>query len=100
MMNMHDFTRGAPINENGLRHIKQNILTDDNLRQLVPSAFAERPFHAMSDRYAFVPTFSVIGALRKEGFEPIQAQQSSARTAGKLEYTKHMIKFAQTDARS
>lgn len=99
MMNMHDFTRGAAINENGLRHIQKNFLTDDALRQMVPSAFADRPYHAMSDRYAFVPTSKVITALRAEGFEPIEAKQSTARTAGKQDFTKHMIKFASVNAR-
>lgn len=37
MMNMHDFTAGAAINQNGLRHIQKNILTDEALRRLVPS---------------------------------------------------------------
>jgi hypothetical protein len=106
MMNMHDFTPGAAINSNGLRHIERNgfiarnILSDDQLRGMVPSAFAEQPFHGMSDRYAFVPTYKVITALRKEGFEPIQAQQSVARTAGKQDYTKHMIKFANVSAKN
>lgn len=100
MMNMHDFTVGAAINQNGLRHIRQNILTDDQLRGMVPSAFAEKPFYGMSDRYAFVPTYSVIDALRREGFAPIEAKQSGARTAAKQDYTKHMIKFARTDAQS
>jgi hypothetical protein len=100
MMNMHDFTVGAAINENGLRHIRKNILNDMQLRALVPSAFAEKPFFGMSDRYAFVPTFKVIDALRAEGFEPIEAKQSGARTAGKQDYTKHMIKFASVSAKS
>jgi Domain of unknown function (DUF932) len=97
--NMHDFTVGAAINENGLRHIRQNILNDETLRRMVPSAFAVRPFHGMSDRYAFVPTSKVIAALRSEGFEPIQATQSCARTEGKQNFTKHMIKFTRTDAK-
>jgi len=101
MMNMHDFTRGAPINANGLRYIESKfagkILTDDNLRALVPSAFADKPYFGMSERYAFVPTYNVITALRREGFEPIEARQSVARTEGKQGYTKHMIKFARPD---
>lgn len=97
MMNMHDFTVGAPINHHGLRHIQKNILTDEALRRLVPSAFAERPYGGMSDRYAFVPTSKVITALRTEGFEPIEATQSVARKEGKQGYTKHLIKFARVD---
>lgn len=105
-MNMHDFTVGAVINQNGLRiaekngFIARNILSDDQLRAYVPSAFAEKPFFGMSERYAFVPTYKVITALRAEGFEPIQAQQSTARTAGKQDYTKHMIKFANVSAKN
>jgi hypothetical protein len=97
MMNMHDFTPGAAINENGLRHIRKNVLTDHQLRGLVPSAFADQPFHAMSTRYAFVPTTRVISALRQEGFEPIEAKQSTARLAGKVGFTKHLIKFTRSD---
>ena len=91
--NMHNFTVGAAMNR------QVQAMTDDQLRRLVPSAFADRPFHGMSERYAFVPTSQVITALRREGFAPIEARQSIARTEGKQEYTRHMIKFGRVDAK-
>ena len=33
-------------------------LTNDQLRRVAPSIFAERPWHAMSDAYAFIPTIA------------------------------------------
>ena len=33
------------------------ILTDDQLRRLVPSAFAAAPWQAMSHRYRMVPIY-------------------------------------------
>lgn len=95
MMNMHDFTRGVAIRADVAA--RQRIMTMDQLRSAVPSAFAEQPFHGMSERYAFVPTIRVIEGLQDEGFRPIEARQSVARTVGKQAYTKHMIKFARQD---
>lgn len=97
MMNMHNFSHGAAANR-GPINMAARVLSDAQLMQMVPSAFAESAHGSRSDRYAFVPTSAVIGALRKEGFEPVSATQSSARTAEKANYTKHMITFARAGA--
>lgn len=68
-------------------------LTDGQLRAYAPSIFAEQPWHAMSDKYAFIPTIQVVEKMRAEGFVPVQAMQSSTRIAGKGDFTKHMIRF-------
>lgn len=74
------------------------ILSDNEIRAVCPSAFAERPWHGTSERYAFVPTSRVIRALRGEGFQPVQARQSRCRIPGKAPFTRHMIRFRQEDA--
>lgn len=68
-------------------------LTNDQLRAIAPSIFAERPWHAMSSKYAFIPTIQVIDRLRLEGFLPFSAMQSKSRIAGKGDFTKHMIRL-------
>lgn len=68
-------------------------LTNDMLRAMAPSIFAERPWHAMSAKYAFIPTIQVVDRLRSEGFLPFQAMQSRSRIEGKGDFTKHMIRF-------
>jgi len=75
-------------------NLRQNTpLTMDQLRQLVPSAFATQAHESRSARYAYIPTSAVIEGLMKEGFQPFKATQGRSRIEGKTEYTKHMIRF-------
>lgn len=69
------------------------ILTHDQLRQIVPSAYAISPWGRMSDRYRMVPTCEVITILGERGFRPVEARQSRSRIPGKADYTRHMIRF-------
>lgn len=71
----------------------RNPLTDDQLRKYAPSVFATEPWQGMSDRYAFIPTSTIVEALRKNGFSPVSAIQSRSRIEGKSEFTKHMLRF-------
>lgn len=68
-------------------------LTNDEIQQSAPSAFAGQAHESRSDRYTFIPTSSVIDGLRAEGFVPTMAMQSLTRVAGKQYFTKHMIRF-------
>lgn len=68
-------------------------LTNDHIRNIAPSVFADSAWGSMSDRYKFVPTIEVVEWLREEGFLPVKAMQSRSRTEGKAEFTKHMIRF-------
>ncbi len=70
-----------------------SVLTDEQLRIAAPSIFATQPWHAMSDRYAFIPTSDVVTKLRGEGFQPVAATQSATRIEGKGAFTKHVIRF-------
>lgn len=69
-------------------------LSDDAIRKAAPSVFAETPWSQMTDKYLFVPTGEIVAAMRKEGFEVVQALQSSSRIEGKQEFTKHLLRFA------
>lgn len=90
-MNFHDFSRGAAINQ------RQVPMTLDAIRQAAPSAFAEHPFEGMSNRYTYIPTSAVIEHMLTRGFQVFKATQSLARIEGKKEFTKHMIRFRQSD---
>jgi hypothetical protein len=68
-------------------------MTNDQLRAAAPSIFAAQPWHAMSNRYTFIPTSAVVDRMRAEGFEPVAAAQSNTRIEGKGEFTKHVIRF-------
>lgn len=68
-------------------------LSNEMLKQMVPSVFAKAPWEGVSDRYAFIPSIGVIDAIRDVGYVPVRASQSKCRTAGKREFTKHLIRF-------
>lgn len=68
-------------------------LTDAQLMQVAPSIFATKPFNAMSERYAFIPSSTIVQKLRNEGFQPFHVAQSRTRVPGKGDYTRHMIRF-------
>lgn len=72
-------------------------MTDERLRGVAPSVFADRAYQEMSDRYRFIPTIKVIDGLRKAGIVPVSAFQSRSRIPGKGEYTKHSIRFMIAD---
>jgi hypothetical protein len=68
-------------------------LTNENLRELVPSVFADKPWTAMSSKYQFIPTISIIEGMRKEGFSVVAARQSRTKIEGKGDFTKHILRF-------
>ena len=72
-------------------------LSDDDLRRLAPSIFAQEPHKSRSNRYVYIPTSAILDGMRKEGFTPVKAIQGKTRIAGKAEYTKHMIRFRHSD---
>ncbi|KAB7766076.1 hypothetical protein CEK69_16120 [Xanthomonas sp. LMG 12462] len=68
-------------------------LSDDQIRRVAPSIFAEAPHESRSQRYSYIPTAAVLTELRKEGFQPFAVTQTRVRHEGKREHTKHMIRL-------
>jgi hypothetical protein len=68
-------------------------LSDDQIRSVVPSIFAETPHESRSERYSYIPTASVLAELRNEGFLPFMVCQTRVRHEGRREYTKHMLRL-------
>lgn len=79
------------IAENSVR--SHHPLTDDQIRRVAPSVFAEAPHGSRSDRYAYIPTSYFLAQLRKEGFQPFEAMQARARDAGRRDHTKHLMRL-------
>jgi hypothetical protein len=72
-------------------------LSHDDLRKVAPSIFATTPYHAVSERYRFLPTINVIELLRDRGFYPVKAMQSTTRLPDKRPFTKHMVRLRHSD---
>ena len=81
------------------RQFGSRPLSDDELRTLVPSAFAEQAHESRSDRFVYIPTSEILTSLRNEGFVPTFAVQGKSRTPGKENYTRHMIRVRHVDAK-
>jgi hypothetical protein len=82
----------------GLRKICRNHpLNEIEMRQVAPSIFAAEAHESRSARYAYVPTAEILNGLAQHGFRPFSACQSTCRTAGKTEYTKHLVRLRHAD---
>ncbi|ELF6204809.1 TPA: DUF945 domain-containing protein [Pseudomonas putida] len=68
-------------------------LSDDQIRAVAPSIFADAPHESRSERYAYIPTATVLTKLRQEGFEPFMVCQTRVRNEDRREFTKHMIRM-------
>ncbi|MDE8558970.1 DUF932 domain-containing protein [Pantoea vagans] len=81
--------------ENSIR--RDRPLTDDELRQVVPSVFSEDKHDSRSDRYTYIPTSHILTRLRKEGFEPFYACQQRVRDQGRIGHAKHLLRLRRHD---
>lgn len=75
-------------------------LSDDAIRAVCPSIYAEAPHESRSDRYQYIATVTVLDALRKAGFQPFAAMQAKCqtRTAHRLAFTRHMLRLRHPDS--
>lgn len=71
-------------------------LSDDQIHRVAPSIFAEASHESRSQRYAYIPTATVLTELRKEGFQPFMVTQTRTRHEDRRDYTKHMIRLRHT----
>ncbi|MBE0131172.1 DUF932 domain-containing protein [Citrobacter amalonaticus] len=68
-------------------------LTHEELMLHTPSVFGEDKHASRSERYAYIPTISLLENLQREGFQPFFACQTRVRDESKREYTKHMLRL-------
>jgi Domain of unknown function (DUF932) len=73
-------------------------LTNENIIALAPAAGSFEPVTKASTRYSFIPTLTVVDALRDVGWFPISAEQSNARQEERFGFQQHMIRFSREGA--
>ena len=71
-------------------------LTHEELMQHTPSVFGEEKHASRSERYAYIPTITLLESLQREGFEPFFACQTRVRDQSRREHTKHMLRLRRT----
>ncbi|OPY66766.1 MAG: hypothetical protein A4E63_02445 [Syntrophorhabdus sp. PtaU1.Bin050] len=73
-------------------------MTLDQVRVAAPSVFADHPWEGVSERYAFIPTGSVVESLIAEGWNITTARQQRVLLQDRKEFTRHMLRFRRDDA--
>ncbi|RQU79321.1 DUF945 domain-containing protein [Burkholderia cenocepacia] len=68
-------------------------ISDDVIRTVAPSIFADAAHDSRSRRYSYIPTSAVLDELRGEGFQPFFVCQTRVRRDDRREFTKHMIRL-------
>jgi hypothetical protein len=82
-----------------VRQLTSNtVLSEDQIRRVAPSVFAEGAHESRSARYSYIPTGLVLRGLSAEGFLPFSVAQSATRKAGAQEHTKHLIRLRHADS--
>lgn len=69
------------------------VLSTEQLQKLAPAVFAAHAAPTTSSRYAFVPTAEVVSVLRRQGFEPVSAQEKRVRVEARRGFQSHVIRF-------
>ncbi|SHK92182.1 protein of unknown function [Paraburkholderia terricola] len=72
-------------------------LSDDQIRRVAPSIFADGKHESRSERYTYIPTINVLPGLRNEGFQPFMVCQTRVRHDDRREFTRHMIRMRHAD---
>ena len=71
----------------------EHPLSDEQIRAVAPSIFAQAPHGSRSERYSYIPTATVLQELRGEGFQPFMVCQTRVRHDDRREFTKHLIRL-------
>ncbi|NMN07657.1 MULTISPECIES: DUF932 domain-containing protein [unclassified Novosphingobium] len=91
-------TLATRFNRRNARQISaREALSDDQLRQVVPSIFAEEAHDSRSAKYVYVPTIEIVQGLRKEGWQPFFAVQAQPRDGSRFGHAKHMLRMRRPD---
>ncbi len=70
------------------------LLTNEDIINIAPAAGSTGPVTKASEKYSFVPTLTVVDALRDVDWFPIDVKQSKPRMDDRVSFQKHLIRFA------
>lgn len=68
-------------------------LSDDQIREAAPSVFAMGAAPSVSDRYAYIPSYPIVRALRLIGMHPVEARQGFKKSPDGVEFAVHRLRF-------
>ena len=80
-----------------MNSLKDLPLTNLELMLRTPSAFAEEPARGLSKNYGFVSTEKSVRILRRQGWQPLFAQEQRVHSARRIGFQRHMIRFRKAE---
>ena len=72
---------------------QDRLISRDNLRQIVPAAFALGPSDNVSDRYRFISTEKLIDQMGERGWAPVGGMQKRSRKPENRMSQTHVVIF-------
>ena len=73
------------------------FLSNEQIREVAPTVFAEKPADNVSKHYTHIPTAQVLEDMKKLGWGVVDAQQVKARKASTKGFQKHLVTFRNPD---
>ena len=70
-------------------------LSDDDIRRVAPSVFATHPATNVSERYAYLPTYSVLRQLQTIGLDVVKVRQGFKRSPEGKDFAIHELRLRQ-----
>ena len=73
------------------------FLSNEQIREVAPTVFAEKPADNVSKHYTHIPTAQVLEDMKKLGWGVVDAQQVKARKDTTKGFQKHLVTFRNPD---
>ena len=73
------------------------FLSNEQIREVAPTVFAEKPADNVSKHYTHIPTAQVLEDMKKLGWGVVDAQQVKARKNSTKGFQKHLVTFRNPD---
>lgn len=68
-------------------------LSDDQIRSVAPSVFAQQGAPTVSDRYAFIPSYPIVRQLRTMGIFPVKVREAIKKAPDGRAFAYHELRF-------
>jgi hypothetical protein len=68
-------------------------LTLEDMQARLPAIFAPQPHESRSDRYVYISTRDMLGALMERDFLPVEARVTRSRHKDRQNHAKHMVRL-------
>ena len=72
---------------------KSGFMSDDQIKEIAPAVFTQKPSDEVSKHYTHIPTTKVINDMRTLGWDVVDVKEVKARKAKTRGVQKHMVVF-------